>query len=107
MWNSDFDRKTKYFKLKNQVFNPYTEKPSFFIDRENFSWKKSFLVISEILRPFVNTLTPDDKYSLGKNLVFRSSAGKSDIFITNLSGRRWNHMSSQSLRHIFIASVIG
>ena len=29
---------------------------------KNFSWKKSFLVISEILRPFVNTLTPDEKY---------------------------------------------
>ena len=31
---------------------------------ENFSWKKSFLVISEILRPFVNTLTPDKKLFL-------------------------------------------
>ena len=27
--------------------------------------KKSFLVISEMLRPFVNTLTPDKKYFPG------------------------------------------
>ena len=27
------------------------------------SWKKSALVTSEIFRLFVNTLTPDDKYS--------------------------------------------
>ena len=27
------------------------------------SWKKSALVWSEILRAFLNTLTPDDKYS--------------------------------------------
>ena len=37
---------------------------------ENLSWKKSFLVISEILRPFFNTITPDQKYfhSNGENL---------------------------------------
>ena len=29
-----------------------------------FSWKKRFLVISEILRRFVNTLTSDENYSL-------------------------------------------
>ena len=28
------------------------------------SWKKSLLVICQILRQFVNTLTADDKYSL-------------------------------------------
>ena len=33
--------------------------------RENFSFKKAFLVISEILRPFVITFTPDDRYSVG------------------------------------------
>ena len=32
---------------------------------EYFSYKKSFLVISEILRPFFNLLTLDEKYSLG------------------------------------------
>ena len=32
---------------------------------QNFSRKKSFLVISEMLRPFVNTLTPDKKYFPG------------------------------------------
>ena len=32
---------------------------------EYFSYKKSFLVISEILRPFFNLLTLDDKYCLG------------------------------------------
>ena len=31
--------------------------------RDKLSWKKSALVISEILRQFINTLTPDDKYS--------------------------------------------
>ena len=31
--------------------------------RDKLSWKKSALVTSEILRLFVNTLTPDDKYS--------------------------------------------
>ena len=30
-----------------------------------FSWKKSFLVISGILRPFFNTLTLDDNFFLG------------------------------------------
>ena len=29
-----------------------------------FSWKKSMLVLSKILRLFINTLTDDDKYSL-------------------------------------------
>ena len=31
--------------------------------RDKLSWKKSVLVIFEISRLFVNTLTPDDKYS--------------------------------------------
>ena len=31
--------------------------------RDKLSWKRSVLVISEIFRLFVNTLTPDDKYS--------------------------------------------
>ena len=31
--------------------------------RDKLSWKKSPLVTSEIFRLFVNTLTPDDKYS--------------------------------------------
>ena len=31
--------------------------------RDKLSWKKSALVTSEIRRLFVNTLTPDDKYS--------------------------------------------
>ena len=31
---------------------------------EIFSCKKSFLVISEMLRPFVNTMTPDENYFL-------------------------------------------
>ena len=31
---------------------------------KQFSPKKSFLVVSEILRLFVNILTPNDKYSL-------------------------------------------
>ena len=30
----------------------------------NFTWKRSFLVISEILRPSVKTLTPDENYFL-------------------------------------------
>ena len=31
-----------------------------------FQLEKSFLVISEILRPFVDTLTPDENYFHGK-----------------------------------------
>ena len=31
--------------------------------RDKLSWEKSVLVTSEIFRIFVNTLTPDDKYS--------------------------------------------
>ena len=31
--------------------------------QDKLSWKKSALVTSEIFRLFVNTLTPDDKYS--------------------------------------------
>ena len=31
--------------------------------RDKLSWKKSALVTSEIFRVFVNTLTPNDKYS--------------------------------------------
>ena len=31
---------------------------------KQLSWKKCFLVICKILGLFVNTLTPDDKYSL-------------------------------------------
>ena len=31
--------------------------------RDKLSYKKSALVTSEIFRVFVNTLTPDDKYS--------------------------------------------
>ena len=34
------------------------------------SWKKSALVISEIFRLFVNTLTPDDKYSRRNMQIF-------------------------------------
>ena len=34
------------------------------------SWKRSALVTSEIFRLFVNTLTPDDKYSRRYILIF-------------------------------------
>ena len=34
------------------------------------SWKKSALVTSEIFRLFVNTLTPDDKYSRWNMQIF-------------------------------------
>ena len=34
------------------------------------SWKKSALVISEIFLLFVNTLTPDDKYSRRNMQIF-------------------------------------
>ena len=36
--------------------------PIFQLIRDKLSWKKSALVLSQILRVFVNTLTPDDKY---------------------------------------------
>ena len=38
--------------------------------RDILSWKKSALVTSEILRQFVKTLTPDDKYSRRNMQIF-------------------------------------
>ena len=38
--------------------------------QDNVSWKKSALVTSEIFRLFVNTLTPDDKYSRRNMQIF-------------------------------------
>ena len=38
--------------------------------RDKLNWKKSALVISEIFRLFVNTLTPDDKYSRRNIQIF-------------------------------------
>ena len=38
--------------------------------RDKLSWKKSALVISEIFRLFVNTLTPDDKYARRNMQIF-------------------------------------
>ena len=38
--------------------------------RDKLSWKKSVLVTSEIFRLFVNTLSPDDKYSRRKMQIF-------------------------------------
>ena len=38
--------------------------------RDKLNWKKSALVTSEILRLFVNTLTPDDKYSRRNMQIF-------------------------------------
>ena len=38
--------------------------------RDKLSWKKSALVTSEIFRLFVNTLTPDDKYSSRNRKIF-------------------------------------
>ena len=37
---------------------------------DKLSWKKSALVTSEIFKLFVNTLTPDDKYSRRNMLIF-------------------------------------
>ena len=39
--------------------------------RDKLSWKKSALVTSEIFLLFVNTLTPDDKYSRRNMQIFR------------------------------------
>ena len=39
--------------------------------RDKLTWKKSALVISEIFRLFLNTLTPDDKYSRRNVQIFR------------------------------------
>ena len=47
--------------------------PLFFIFpwiRDKLSWKKSALVISETFRLFVNTLTPDEKYSRRNMQIF-------------------------------------
>ena len=38
--------------------------------RDKLSWKKSALVISEIFRLFVNTLTPDEEYSRRNMQIF-------------------------------------
>ena len=38
--------------------------------RDKLSWKKSALVTFEIFRLFVNTLTPDDKYSRRNMQIF-------------------------------------
>ena len=38
--------------------------------QDKLSWKKSALVTYEIFRPFVNTLTPDDKYSRRNMQIF-------------------------------------
>ena len=38
--------------------------------QDKLSWKKSALVTSEIFRLFVNTLTPDDKYSRRNIQIF-------------------------------------
>ena len=38
--------------------------------RDKLSWKKSVLVTSEIFKLFVNTLTPDDKYSRRHMQIF-------------------------------------
>ena len=38
--------------------------------RDKLSWKMSALVISEIFRLFVNTLTADDKYSRRNMQIF-------------------------------------
>ena len=38
--------------------------------RDKLSWKKSALVTFEIFRLFVNTLSPDDKYSRRKMQIF-------------------------------------
>ena len=45
--------------------------PTFPRIRDKLSWKKSALVTSEIFRLFVNTLTPDDKYSHRNMQIFR------------------------------------
>ena len=44
--------------------------PLFPILRDILNWKKSALVTSEIFRLFVNTLTPDDKYSRRNMMIF-------------------------------------
>ena len=38
--------------------------------RDKLSWKMSALATSEIFRLFVNTLSPNDKYSLGNMQIF-------------------------------------
>ena len=45
--------------------------PTFPRIRDKLSWKKSPLVTSEIFLLFVNTLTPDDKYSRRNMQIFR------------------------------------
>ena len=44
--------------------------PTFPRTRDKLSWKMSALVTSQIFRRFVNTLTPDDKYSHRNMQIF-------------------------------------
>ena len=47
--------------------------------RDKFSWKMSALVTSEIFRPFLNTLTLDDKYSR-RNMHFLTTSSNAFIW---------------------------
>ena len=51
--------------------------------RDKWSWKNSALVTSEIFRLFVNTFTPDDKYSC-RNMDFSDNNFKR-LFLKNES----------------------
>ena len=53
-------RVTEFQTLLKSTTHHY--EPTFWEIRGKLSWKKSALVISEILRLFFNTLTADDKY---------------------------------------------
>ena len=49
---------------RHSYFPPFPQLP------DKLNWKKSALVTSEIFRLFVNTLTPDDKYSRRNMQIF-------------------------------------
>ena len=74
-----FWRKKEYFSLIITEINEFetllkSARHHYFLIfpwiRDKLSWKKSALVTFEILRLFVNTLTPDDKYSRRNIQIF-------------------------------------
>ena len=53
--------------LKSALHHYY---PIFQLIQDKMSWKKSALVLSQIFRLFIETLTPDDKYSCRNMQIF-------------------------------------
>ena len=57
---------------------------------KRISWNNSVLLVSEILRLFVNMLTPDDMYSLSRKSTFHATNSNAIIF-------KWKNILSNFL----------